>query len=458
MQLPRLLRTPGFRLTALSASLFCLTALLVFGMIYLSATRFMERQFDKSLVVELASLEDHGATNLSSLIEQRLASPSTREFLYLHETSTAERLAGNLMPQPVLEGFQDIPPTEEQVAHSDDPNMLRALGKIQEDGSFLLVARDTDEVDDISDFMENSFAIGFALTLIVAIVSGGLVSARFLRRLDQTNCTIQEIMAGDLHRRIPVGGMKDEFAGLTVSLNSMLDRIQELMEGLQQVSNDIAHDMRTPLTRMRHRLERAQLTARSIDDFQAAIEGAQIETDGLLGMFSAMLRIAQIESGTRRAGFISVDFSALAQMIIETYTPVAEDNGHGLSSDIQPGISVCGDPQLLTQMMANLVENALCHTPSGTQVSIRLRKGEASSSITLEVADDGPGIPETERLRVFARFYRTDASRSRAGYGLGLSMASAIANLHNGNIILADNNPGLSAVVSIQDKNQKLML
>jgi signal transduction histidine kinase len=426
-----------------SALLFSLSALLVFGAMYWASTRFMERQLDNTLVAEMASLEEGGDGDLAGLVNRRLASPSTREFLYALADPSEHRLAGNLPPLPLLEGLQEFPIAEPPTAPDGDERVLRALGKRLADGSFLVVARNIDEIDEVSDFMENSFAIGFAVTLIVAVISGGLVSAGFLRQLDEITRTSREIMAGDLHRRIPTGAGKGYFVGLAVSLNAMLDRIQALMEGVQQVTNDIAHDLRTPLTRLRHRLERARQTGQSVDDLQGAIDGALSETDELLEIFTALLRIAQIESGARRAGFVAVDLSAIAQSIVETYAPVAEDEGHQLTASIQPGISVSGDRQLLIQMLANLVENALRHTPSGSTVTVELCRDGPASPPVLSISDDGPGIALAERDKAFQRFYRLDASRSTAGCGLGLSMVAAIVALHQASIVLDDNAPGL---------------
>lgn len=440
MPLPRLLKTPSFRLAALSALLFSLIAMLVFGLIYWASTRFIERQIDQSLLIEMASLESQGQADMAQVIAERLSAPSTREFIYLLQDRDGQRMAGNLPPQAVIEGWQnfEIP---DQTSKDGDPTQLRAFAKRLANGGLLLVARDMDELDELTDFMENSFAIGFAVTLAVALGAGMLLGRNFLRRLDKVNASVGSIMAGELHRRIPVGSGHDEFSTLSVNLNHMLDRIQELMEGMQQVTNDIAHDMRTPLSRLRQRLERARITARSVEEFEQTVDAALEDVAGLQDMFGALLRIAQIESKARRAGFQSVDLSELAQTIFETYQPVAEDGGRSLTAEIEPGVTLPGDQQLLSQLLVNLVENALCHTPAGSMIRISVKR--AGGVALLSVADNGPGIPETERPKVLRRFYRMDASRHSTGFGLGLSMVSAIAGLHHGQILLEDNQPGL---------------
>jgi len=247
-------------------------------------------------------------------------------------------------------------------------------------------------------------------------------------------------MRGNLSRRIALRGSGDEFDRLSTNLNEMLDRMQMLMDGLRQVSNDIAHDLRTPLTRLRQHLEGAHLRARTVAEYQLVVDKAIAETDEILGTFGALLRIAQIEAGTRRAAFTAVDLSGVLQTIVETYAAVAEDHEHDLASRIADGITVRGDRQLLTQMIANIVENALRHTPAGTRIELELA---AASGPICTIRDNGPGIPEPERQRVFRRFYRLDSSRATPGSGLGLSLVAAIAELHRIAVEVGDNQPGL---------------
>jgi len=267
------------------------------------------------------------------------------------------------------------------------------------------------------------------------------VSLRFLRRVDAIERTGREIMEGNLTRRLPVRGTGDEFDRLSEGLNAMLERIQSLMEGVKQVSNDIAHDMRTPLARLRQRLEAARLPGKTADEQAASIDGAIADTDGLLRTFSALLRIAQIESGSRRAGFAEVDLSALFAAMVETYAAVAEDRGQHVSGTIAPGLAMRGDRELLTQVLANLIENALTHSPAGAQVTLTLER--IDGRIVGCVADNGPGIPPAQREKAFRRFYRLDTSRTTPGSGLGLSLVAAISALHGIEITLGDNAPGL---------------
>jgi signal transduction histidine kinase len=253
-------------------------------------------------------------------------------------------------------------------------------------------------------------------------------------------------MEGDLSARIPVRGSNDEIDQLVLGLNAMLDRIQQLLDGLRQVTSDIAHDLRTPLGRLRQRLEDAREHATSTVEYQVATEASIAEADALLEIFSALLRIAQIEAGAQQSAFTTVDLAGLARSITEAYAPVAEDSQHKLETAIEDGVAINGDRQLLAQLFSNLIENALNHTPTGSTVRLALRK--TAGGFEAEVADNGPGIPEAEHEKVFDRFYRLDRSRTTKGSGLGLALVKAIASLHGMTLRLEDRQPGLAVIVA----------
>lgn len=447
-RLRRLLATSGFRHSALAALLFAVAALAVFGAMYWAATSFMARQADDSVEAQVVSLlEDDrpaGAAELAEMVKERQTSPGTREFLYLLEDGHGRRLAGTLPEMVPVPGWQTLP-LAGKWAQDDDSHALRAFGKILPGGMFLLVGRDIYELDEVADFMEQAFGIGFVATLVLAISGGLLAGAGFLGRLDAITRTSRQIMAGDLSQRIPLGRGNDDFTRLAVVVNAMLDRIQALMEGMGQVTNDIAHDMRTPLFHLRQRLERARSGTKTSAEYEAAIDGALADMDRVLDTFSALLRIAQISSGRRRAGFVATDLTEIVRTIAETYMPVAEDSGRTLSATIARDVTVEGDRHLLTQMLANLMENALKHTPPGTAIGLELAAAAPEGGPAVVVTDTGPGIPETERANVFRRFYRLDASRSTPGSGLGLSLVAAVAELHGAVARLDDNGPGVRA-------------
>ena len=274
--------------------------------------------------------------------------------------------------------------------------------------------------------------------LLLGLAGGLLIGRSVARRAAAMDAALAAVQGGDLDRRLPARPGGDEFDRLATRINATLDRLQALMAALREVTDDIAHDLRTPLTRLRQRLDDAARAPTG-----AAIGAAQAEADRLLEIFAALLRIAQVESGTQRAGFTAVDLSAIAESVAEVYAPAAEERGQTLATAIEPGITTTGDPALLTQMLANLVENAIRHGRAGGRVSL------AVGAEGIVVADDGPGIPEAEREKVFRRFHRLDASRSTPGSGLGLALVRAVADLHGIGIVLEDAAPGLRARLAL---------
>jgi len=280
---------------------------------------------------------------------------------------------------------------------------------------------------------------GIGVTLL-ALIAGYVIAAIFTRRLERLNMSINTIMGGRLNERVPVIGMDGEFDRLTENLNRMLDRIEALMTGVRQVSTDIAHDLRTPITRLRQRLESA-VADQGAPVPQYVIEEALTQIDGIMNIFTALLRIGTIEAGAGRARFQPVDLSEIMGRVLLAYQPVAEDGGRTIIGAIDPNILVDGDADLLAQLFTNLIENALTHTPPGTAITLALRRER--DDIIADVSDNGPGIPLEERENVVKRFYRLDTSRNELGAGLGLALAAAIADLHGANLTLCDTRPGL---------------
>ena len=454
MRRNRLFTTLSYRLTLLYATWFSLSALVLFGFIYWVVIDYTGRQLEASIVAQVTSLRQdagpQGSFSLAALIRQRSEAPGEREFAYLFQDASGVRIAGTLPPMAPTAGWQDLPYPDSPGTEGGDGHGWRALGTRLEDGSFLLVAGDIYRIDEVLDQMERIFGWGFAVALVLAFVGGVVVSAGFIRRLDTINRTCREIIDGNLSRRIPTTGTNDDFDLLSANLNQMLDRIQALMDNLRQVSNDIAHDLRTPLSRLRLRLEVARWNAHSLTDYEAATDHAIAEIDAVLGTFNALLRIAQIGSGSRRAEFATVDLTALTRSVVETYAPVAEDQGHAITAAIAANISVRGDRELLTQLLVNLVENALCHTPGGSTVEVGLLAADGETGPQMIVSDTGPGIPAGERDKVLRRFYRLDSSRASPGCGLGLSLVAAVADLHRASVALLDNGPGLRVLLSFQ--------
>lgn len=449
----RLLRTASFRLAAAYAGVTLIAFLTLFATAYLITTRALDRQIRFGIEAEyqsLASAAGSGATpELVAEISKRVRLPAGTSFFYFLSDANGHRLTGNLNDHRPMDGWQTIPLSEvsgeTNLASPDDDHRLTALGGHLSDNSFLLVGDDSYRLYDAQEGIMESFALASGLVLALSILPGMIMGQSFLRRIDSINTASQAIVKGRLKERIPIAGKGDELDELSHNLNRMLDSNQSLMESLRQVSSSIAHDLRTPLSRLRQYLEDVRLFAGGPGELQSAIDQAIAESDTLLSTFSALLRISQVESKSRRSGFKTVYLSGLFEKMAEAYAPVIEEAGKTLRSRIAAGASLTGDEELLTQMLANLVENAIKHTPTGAAISLTLE--ENSSLLVGCVADSGPGIPEPERKRVFERFYRLDRSRTTPGSGLGLSLVAAVADLHGIAVTLEDNRPGLRAVL-----------
>ncbi|MGE5150721.1 MAG: sensor histidine kinase [Rhodospirillaceae bacterium] len=445
--LARILRSATFRLTLIYAGLFVVSACVLFATVFVIATAAMQNDMQEVLRTEALQLAEihrrYGLLGLAEQVTRRMSYRTRGPIYYLVQAPTQQVVVGNLPGMPPVEGVVDF------VHDRDEPSDARAkltgFGLTLPDGTFVLVAQDASRLIDMQHAIVRAFTWAGVLTLLLAIGGGVLLGGNFVRRIDTIGRTSRAIMEGDLSARIPVRGNNDEIDQLVVGLNAMLDRIQQLLDGLRQVSSDIAHDLRTPLGRLRQKLEDAREHASTNAEYQAATEAAIVEADSLLEIFSALLRIAQIEAGAQKSGFTDVDLSELMHSIAEAYEPSAEDSQHKLEVDVAPGVTMTGDRQLLAQLFSNLVENALTHTPDGS--TVRLALHPKPDGFVAEVTDNGPGIPAEEREKVFDRFYRLDHSRTTKGSGLGLALVKAIATLHGFSIRLEDRHPGLAVVL-----------
>ena len=309
----------------------------------------------------------------------------------------------------------------------------------------MLVARHYADVLNSTKLVGGALTRSMVATILLGTIGGAIVAALSLRRVEHINVTLRRIMTGDLSERIETKSSSGDFLRLSESVNQMLDRIEALMTGVRQVSDNIAHDLRTPLTRLRNKL--SDLHDNCEDDAnREQLEQLIDEADGLLGTFSALLRIAQVETGHRRSGFAEVDLCTLVSDVIELYEPLAAEKEQTFHTGLAKVGSFHGDRNLLFQAVANLVDNAIKYTPEGGRVQVNL--AVEGGVVRIEVADSGIGIPEDDRERVFQRFFRVEHSRSRhPGNGLGLSLVQAVVRLHDGYIELKDNNPGLRMVL-----------
>ena len=445
----RLFRNTSFRLAALFAGLFTVSATLVFGIIYWIASQALQQQVHDALRREAAALSEElrtgGMSDLIQSLEERLRKSGLPPTYALLLDASGRQLAGNMERTERVTGFTTLPRPGKMPGKTDRDedreHEIIAFGRELPGGAYLLVGEDDHRIDEAKEAILRAFGWGMGSVLLLSIDGGILVSMGFLRRIDAVNRTTRAIMAGNLEDRVPTRATNDELDQLAANLNGMLDRIQELMESLRQVSSDIAHDLRMPLARLRQHLEGARLRHVTGTECQAVLDAAIGDTDNILSIFSAILGIAQIESGARRKAFTPVDLSEIMDTLAETYVAVAEDRGQTIVTRIAPGAIVRGDRALLTQMFANLLENAIRHCPEGTQIALSVSRER--DGILASVSDNGPGIPREERENVFKRFYRLDRSRSTSGSGLGLALVKAVSAIHDATMELSDAGPGL---------------
>ncbi|HTH98675.1 MAG TPA: ATP-binding protein [Stellaceae bacterium] len=446
-----LFRSSTFRLIALYTGLFAVSVAALLAFIYWQTVVYAERQTGETLDAELTGLSEQyrraGLSGLVEVINERSAPARGSTMLYLLVDKDGQPLAGNLTrwpngqidPEGWLRFTLRAPPVNGQAAQD---HVVQAESFLLPGGYQLLVGRDLAEDRQFRDRITDTLAWSAAVTLCLALIGGILMSRSVLSRLESINRTSSRIMAGEFSRRIPLKGSDDEFDRLAANLNRMLDRIQALMTGMRQVTDNIAHDLRSPLGRLRSRIEVALLDPPSIERYRAHLEETIEDADRLLATFSALLGIAEAEAHSARGDMVAVDMTEIARGIADLYEPVAEETGLGFASELAPGpLPVLANRHLLSQALANVVENALKYTEPGGTVRLSLM-AEPADHVTVLVADTGPGIPAWARAQVFDRFYRLEASRTTPGNGLGLSLVRAVIGLHEGVVALEDTVPG----------------
>jgi signal transduction histidine kinase len=443
MHLAELLRSTPFRFAVALTAVF-LAAFLVAGSV---ALRAIDADLSSRIVeaTELAveRLEDRyqeaGREALIAAVEARAAAGSEDEIVWLG-TRDGTRLAGRALAAPLELVSGDVAGSA-VVAGEDDLYRLevRDLGELR-----LIVGRSHEEADEIRETVLGAFGWAAAIILVLAAASAALLAARGQRRLDAITATLHTVSRGGMKARVPVSGSQDDLDRLAAGINDALGQLESTVEGIRQVSNDVAHDLRTPIHRLGILLERARSEAEGHAELESKLEDAAGEVDGITATFDALLRIAQIEAGARRARFTTVALAEIAEALHAAYLPVAEEYGKSLTyaPPRSAGARVHGDRALLTQLYANLIENAFRHCPSGA--TVRIETGMDGQGGWMLVADDGPGIPERERANVVKRFYRLDKSRHTPGSGLGLALVKAISDLHGAVLTLADGAPGLT--------------
>lgn len=450
----RLHRTESFRLAAIVAAVIVGAMLILMAPVYyimqVAFRAELMNAVDQDVSAIATGFRSQGLAEATEVVEQLQSNERARGY-YVLEQLPHDKVAGNLpvMP-PRLGSFPvEIPNSLFGGRRQDDDHQILGKGTMITPKLYLYAGRDSFVAIEAREQILRTFAWVLMATLLVAFGGGALVSRSILGRLDAITRTCRAIMAGNLSDRVPERGTRGEFDMLARTINEMLDRINALMSNVQQISNDIAHDLRTPLSRLRNRLELTLTEANTVETYRKALTRTINECETILTTFSSLLRIGQIEAATGSIPFAPVNLSALLNDLVEIYQPAAEDGGFTLARDISPGILVHGEQPLLSQVFSNLIENAMAHTPRGTVIKVWIAREERA--VIAVVADNGPGIPQSERARVLHRFYRCERSRSSPGSGLGLSLVAAIAKYHNATLSITDNHPGLRVTLRFAD-------
>ncbi len=441
-----LFRSTSFRLALLYLLVFAFSVVVLLGFIYWRTEGFLVSQTEETINAEILGLSERyellGLAGLIHIINERIANDTTRTSIYLLVDEQYQPLAGNLEHWPSAESLARDWQRFSLRSHKGRFTRKALVRHVVLKGGFhLLVGRDDTEKARVEEMIIKSLSWGFALTLVLGLFGGVLMSRGMLRRIEVINRVTREIMRGNLSRRIPLQGTGDEFDQHVQNLNDMLDRIEQLMHGVRQVSDNIAHDLRSPLNRLRGRLEVALFHKSDPEAYRRAIEQAIAGTDELIGTFNALLKIAQAEVGLKREEIDDLDLAVIARDMAELYEPLAEERGQILKTLLQANVVLSGDRHLLSQAVANLLDNAIKYTPEGGSITLSLHRNKRKAVLT--VADTGPGIPPEAHESVLRRFYRLESSRNTPGSGLGLSLVAAVAKLHNAELRIADNAPGL---------------
>lgn len=456
--LGKLFRTTAFKISVVYLCVSAVGAGLVLGRVGWNVKQLIDEQIAQTVNADITGLaeqyEEGGVNQLVQAIQRRIRQPGAD--LYLLTTFAGEPIVGNIVSLPpgvlVHPGLVET----DYLRSGDVAAHHRALARIfaLPGGFHLLVGHDIEEGVRLRHILAGALATSLIWLVIIGTIGGLWAARRVLHRVDKINAQAQTIVTGGLSGRVPLAGTGDELDRLVQNLNAMLDRIQVLMAGLKEVSDNLAHDLRTPLTRLRSRAEQALHSAKTAEDYRSALEKIIEESDGLIRIFNALLMIARAEAGTGFDGMVDFDAASVARDVAELYEPLAEDRGMGLSLNVETGLTLHGSRELIGQALANLVDNALKYgvreptdeaakAAAETGTPLVLAAKRHGPFIEISVADRGPGIAPEDRVRVQDRFIRLENSRSRPGSGLGLALAAAVARLHNGKLLIEDNEPGL---------------
>ncbi len=445
-RISRIFGSITFRLAVVYTLIFGVSVGGLFYFVFWATAGFAEQQMEAAIEAEVVTFQESlaraGVQGLIMAVNRRADPNTNRDGVYLLVDRLGTPLAGNMRVWPQRYGSEDV---WINFSISDNRGLEPAMADVRalqlmdpSSGVRLLVGRDVRAARVFRARLQDSLNVGLALTIALGLIGGFIFSRTIMGRIESVTRTCRSIMSGDLSKRVPVARRNDELGQLSVSINSMLDQIERLMRGMQQVSESVAHDLRTPLTRLRSRLENA---LRHMDDpaQRVAIEGALEDADSLLATFAALLRVARAEAGTQR-NFVDIDLYALAEEVADLYGPLAEEKGLGFVSRFEQGVFVKGDPNLLAQALANLIDNAIKYTAEGAVTVVLTRQKGLPVFI---VCDTGPGVPDEYKDKVLERLFRLEQSRTSPGSGLGLALVAAVAKSHGLELKLEDNTPGL---------------
>jgi signal transduction histidine kinase len=454
--LARLIRSTAFRLTLLIFGLGAVGAAFVLVLVGSQVIKIADDETRAAIQTDAESLieqyDSGGIRKLGLALDLRARAPGGS--IYLLTDQVGEPLVGNVSQlPPSLNEAAGFAQTRYQGVGGGGRRMALARVYALPNGFRLLVGHDLGDRARIGAVLARTLALSLVLFAGIAALGAAFVARRVLRRIEGINLAAARLMAGDMTERLPVSGSGDELDRLTAGLNAMLQRIGELMSGLREVSDNIAHDLRTPLTRLRNHAEEALRTGHEETAYRAALTRTIEESDGLIRVFDSLLMIARAEAGADRTGLTRVDVSEVVADVAELYEPLAEEKGFTLRVDAEPKLVVEGRRELIGQALANLIDNALKYgaTPlAPREIAVTARR--EGDEVAIEVADRGPGVASEDRERVLDRFVRLESARSRPGSGLGLSLVAAVARMHGGSLRLTDNAPGLRARLAFPAK------
>ncbi len=448
-------RRTAFRLAAFVAIIITCTNLVIFSVLYFVINQQLNANLQahvdevRKTLADVEGEEADGFQELATMVSRHAQVAQSNEDIYLLTDKSNKFVAGNVSSMDRFYGWRtiawdDLRLIGEWPAGRASTAVVGTWTPVR--GGYLFVGDGNGDINDAQSLLLNGLLWGIGISLLSSILGGYILGLKAQRRVAEMEDVLNAVSAGQLQRRIPRSSTGDDIDHVAALINNTLDRLKRLIDNLRQVSTDIAHDLRTPISRMRQKLEVVQNSSPDIVTYRAAVDETIEEIDGIADTFDALLRISEIEAGARKEKFVQVELNRLLENIVDALEAVAEERHHRLSSVIeQKPLAISGDRRLLNQLFVNLIENAIVHCPEGSTIQIALQSNSDQPVAT--ISDNGPGIPDAEREKVFRRLYRLEKSRTTRGSGLGLSLVSVIAELHGAQVTLSDNNPGLTVEV-----------